>query len=62
MSPQENICVPRGNFGEDPYMVMGRQKEQKEKRLKDFYDDTIFHLEQSHFSKEDKNNMLGNSF
>ena len=62
MSPQENICVPRGNFGEDPYMVMGRQKEKKEKRLKDFYDDTIFHLEQSQSSKEDKNNMLGNSF
>ena len=41
-------------------MVMDIQKEKKEKRLKDFYDDTIFHLEQSHSSKEDKNNMLGN--
>jgi len=62
MSPQENIFFPRRDFEDDPYMVMDQQKERRKKKERDSYDETIFHLEQSNSSKEDKNNLSGTSF
>ena len=62
MSPQENNVFPIGNFENDPYMVMDHQKDTKKKRGRDSYDETIFHLEQSNSSKEEKNYLNHNSF
>jgi len=56
MSPQEENILPRAEFADDPYMVMDR-----EKREKHSFEDTIFHLEQSNHSKEDKT-VQGNYF
>ena len=43
-------------------MVMDHQKDIKRKKEKDSYEETIFHLEQSNSSKEDKNSLNYNSF
>ena len=61
MSPQENNVFPIGNFENDSYMVMDHQKDTKNKGERESYDETIFHLEQSNSSKEDKNYLNHNS-